>query len=258
MSGPTVIVPPGSPGTPTAPGMRVAAGVPGTPAAPGSAVAGGGAEGVLVAGELTPETVLGLLLPGPPAGQGGEPRYTSTGSDGLVPMSTFVSLSVMGLVTPEAATLDAIAPPENYEAGETVYATFGSFGTGTAQYRVRNTGGGNYWSKNGEDAASDFGGDTIAAGNSIDVAMVGPTTAIPFAGGLGATWQANPAIVRRWSLVGIFWDGMGAPSITYQAQGTGVTPDVISWSAPSAGSGTPSLTVVSGTASPVAPEPIIP
>jgi hypothetical protein len=222
----------------------------GSPAAPVAvlevATTGSGAVTCTIGGTMAPDAS-GELVPVDTLSALAYPQsaqWSTDGANAAPSEGIWVELYTARLITPEAATLEAIAPKANYVAtGSQSTASKVAvlqLGVGTKVYWLYDQNDGNPATSKWVDAAdgtmADQGTTLIPAGR-----MLLPTnklTAGGFLGGLGATWEA--AADAQWLHVIAMREDGAQTGLWY---GQGSSPSTATWTAQSGSTGAPTVTL---------------
>lgn len=201
----------------------------------------GGDGSLLVTGSLNvPQLVGAMLLPvDVPKTLTGqmvdEPQWSSDGFT-AVGSGEWNTIVTAGLYAKTDTTPDALAPPIDLYDGDGSQADgsslYVSYDATVLFYNVCTLGGFKKWSR---DNATDHGGETIPAGAFVQIISKLPGTEVTYPSGLGAVWQADATVERRFDAKAFLNYGPN-PKKWY---GKGLTPQAATWTPSGGASGTP-------------------
>lgn len=230
------------------------------PVAPGAVhvvptVGGGSGDELIVSGTLTPDGTGALTAVASPSTvtyPGGR-QWSEDGNSTPPGSGDWLQLYQALLVTPEAATLAALAPVAGYLTGESlsdasqVQVINADYSGGFTTYWLWDNGGTREWRSAANFAAGSQNSLVITAGKAIFVRpRTGPGPAI---GGLLASWQVAPSTEWVWV------SSMRTAALTTSAwRGVGTLPTTATWYVFGGSLGVP---VVAGLGGLVAPPSIL-
>jgi hypothetical protein len=171
-------------------------------------------------------------------------QWSTDGANAAPTEGLWVQLYTARLITPEAATIEAIAPKANYVATGSQSTASKIFvlqlGVATKLYWLYDLADGNpstsRWVDAGDGTMADQGATVIPAGR-----MLLPTNRLTvggFLGGLGATWEAAPD--AQWLFVLTMHEDGGQTGTWY---GQGGSPSTATWSPQNGATGVPTVTL---------------
>lgn len=199
---------------------------------------------IVLSGTLS-QPISGTLIQSPRlTGQGTVAGgWTSTGTQTPAPSGPWARLYAAWLITPESATLEAIAPAANYLAttsqstASRVTVQTWPFGALKLYWLYDAGGGSRRWVDAADAGLADQGATVIPAGRLINPQTRMATTV--FIGGLGAAWQSSGTASWQWVLLPF---NNGSSSGLGYWSGAGTSPAAAAWSAVSPATGVPAFT----------------